>query len=116
LKVALRQLLDDLDVVGDDHDEIGDTDVREAMWEAVANLFIRPQPGYQIPQDFKMFSDEGNAAVVSALSRFFSHPDLIESAAKLATPQERLDAFQDEDLASARTSYFDSYFGWSEHA
>lgn len=113
MKEALKQLLDDLDQVAAVHDEIGDTDVREQMYEVVHKAFIAPQSGYKLPDSFGMFTDEGDAKVKWSLARFLAHPDLTAATQSLKTPHSRLDAFQDSVESSKGTSR-DEYFGWAD--
>ena len=73
MKTALKQLVDDLDNVFEEHEELGDTDVREQMYEAISKSFIVPQAGYVLPAEFGMFSDDGNKKVQSQPSEIFLH-------------------------------------------
>ena len=111
MKKALKQLLTALDRVFEDHEEVGDTDVREQMYEAVHKGFIVPQAGYSLPAKFGMFSDDGNRKVRDALHKFLGHPDVIAAGKTLPTPEERLAAFQDETVQSTEGNTFDEYFG-----
>jgi hypothetical protein len=114
MKKALKQLLNALDKVFENHEEVGDTDVREQMFEAVLKSFIRPEKGYKLPREFGMFSDAGNKAVHAALSKFLSDPDLEATSRKLKTPKQRLDAFQNEDVESSEGNTHDEYFGYCD--
>lgn len=113
MKKALKQLIDALDKVFETDEEVGDTAVREAMHDAVRNAFIVPQKDYTLPNDFRMFSPAGNRMVKAALQKFLAHPE-VAAAAKLKTPKERLDAFQDGDVESAEGNSYDEYFGYAE--
>jgi hypothetical protein len=62
-----------------------------------------------------MFSDEGNALVKAALSRFLTHPDLVAATKNLKTPRERLDAFQDLEVESSEGNNYDEYFGYADN-
>jgi len=114
MKNALKELIDSLDEVFDDHEEVGDTAVREEMYDAVHKGFIQPQTGYVLPAKFAMFSDEGDNAVRLALKKFLSHPEVVAASQSLKTPVARLAAFQDGEVASGQGNYFDEYFGYAE--
>lgn len=45
MQAILRRLLDRLDAIAEQHEEVGDSDVREAMSAAVFHGFLRPAPG-----------------------------------------------------------------------
>jgi hypothetical protein len=96
------------------HEEVGDTDVREQMYDAVHRGFIVPQPGYELPAKFGMFSDEGDKLVRVALQKFLAHPDVVAAAKSLKTPEARLAGFQDTDVESSEGNTYDEYFGYAE--
>lgn len=114
LERALRQLLDALDTVSQRHEEVHDTDVREQLWDAVFKRFITPQAGYQMPQRLGMFSEAGNAAVRAALEAFFNHADVVAAQRSLASAQERLNAFQNDDIQTDAGHTYEDYFGYFE--
>jgi hypothetical protein len=114
MKKALKELINALDKVFEQHEEVADTDVREQMYDAVHKTFIVPQTGYTLPAKFGMFSDEGNDLVKAALEQFLSHPQVKAAAKKLDTPIERLDAFQDIDVVSDAGNTHDEYFGYAD--
>ena len=114
MKKALKQLLNALDKLIEEQEEVGDTAVREAMYDAVHKSFIVPQPGYVLPVEFEMFREEGNKKVREAVAKFLTHPDVAAAAKKLKTPKERLDAFQDADVESSDGSIYEEYFGTAE--
>lgn len=114
MKKALKQLINSLDKLADNgHDEVMDTDVREQMYDAVHQLLVEPQAEYELPDEFGMFSPEGNALVKAILAKFAAHPEFAE-AKKLPTAKERLDAFQDIDVESAEGNTYDEYFGYND--
>ena len=111
---ALKQLLNSLDkLVDGGHEEVMDTDVRERMHDAVYKTLVDPQPDYQLPAEFGMFSPEGNDQVRASLAKFFAHPEFTE-AKKLPTPKARLDAFQDIEVESTAGNTYDEYFGYND--
>jgi hypothetical protein len=114
MKKALKQLISGLDKIMEEHEEVGDTAVREAMYEAVHKGFIAPEAGFQLPDDFQMFSDDGNRQVKAVLAGFLAHPDVKAAATMLGTAQERLDAFQDLGVESPNGSTYDEYFGHAD--
>lgn len=114
MKKPLKQLLNALDAVFEIHEEVGDTDVREQMYDAVHKTYIVPQPDYRLPTKFGMFSEDGNKMVHDALEKFFKHPDVIAAGKNFATPEERLAAFQDSEVHSNDGNGHDEYFGFAD--
>lgn len=114
MKNALKQVLDDLDqIAAQGHDEVYDTDVREEMHEAVHQTLVEPQKDYMLPDNYHMFSDEGNALVKAALAKFLAHPEYI-AAKDLPTARDRLNAFQDMNVQSDEGMSYDEYFGYDD--
>lgn len=112
IKKALRQFLSSLDRIFEKHEEVGDTDVREKMYEAVLMGFIKPRSGYKLPRRFGMFSDRGDDLVHAAIQKFLSHPEVVVARKSLKTPEARLNAFQDNDVESPEGTACFEYFGY----
>jgi hypothetical protein len=107
MKTILKRLLDRLDAISKEHEEIGDTDVREQMSEAVYHAFIVQTPGYALPATFGMFEPAGNAAVRAALSEFIAAARDVG----LPTPQQRFAAVRDGSVLSEAGNPYDEHFG-----
>ena len=114
MKNVLKRLLDDLDEIFEQHEELGDTDVREQMYVAIRNGFIMPEAGYIVPPTFGMFSTQGDRRVREAIVKFLADPELAVASQACQTPQARLDWFQDSDVSSNTGKAFDEFFGQSE--
>jgi hypothetical protein len=114
MKQLLRRLLNRLERVGEAHPEIFDTDVREAMGGAVFDGFVRPRTGFLLPDDFAMFSPEGNLAVREALAEFIESANLDAAGTGLSGFNARLAAFQDGKVVSRGGNYYDDFFGWAD--
>ncbi len=110
MKTVLKNLLNKLDAISKEHEEVGDTDVREQMSEAVYEGFIVQTPGYVLPAEFGMFESEGDIAVRVALSEFIP----AACGSDISTPQKRFAAFQDGFVLSDAGNSYDEYFGHSD--
>lgn len=111
IKKALKELVRGLDRIFEKHDEVGDTAVRDRMFVAVLNGFIKPVKACKLPAEFGMFSDEGNALVHAVLQKFLAHPEMAVARKRLKTPEDRLRAFQDYDVKTAEGTNIFEYFG-----
>lgn len=109
MKRILKCLLNRLDAVERDHEEVGDTDVREQMSAAIFHAFVARTPAYELPAEFGMFGPDGDASVRAALTEF------VEAARRLplATPEERFAAFQDGAVRSDAGRTIDHHFGYA---
>ena len=117
LRKALEDLLKELVAVSKDHGEIFDTDVRERMFDAVYDGFLKPKEHYASPGSFGMFSDEGNQRVKAALENYIKRANARAEEIGLSDPNERLAAFQDTEFSVGEgedTIMFDDFFGWLE--
>jgi|SRR5918999_2585707 hypothetical protein len=114
MQANIRRLLDRLDAVAEQHGEVSDTAVRDAISEAVFDGFLRPSSGFALPDRYAMFSEEGDLLVKRALAEFLPAANHRAAEAGLSTFHERLSALQDVDVRSAGGSYFDDYLGWAD--
>ena len=113
IKKALRQLLDAFDKTFEKHEEIGDTDVREKMLEAIHFGFIKPKQSYKLPTKFGMFSEPADKLVHAAIQKFLRHPEVLAARKLLKTPEDRMVAFQDYDVETRESTSVSEYFGYS---
>jgi hypothetical protein len=114
MEKILQALLEDLDAISEDHEEVGDTQVRLAMTKAVHDGFISPKPDFTLPAEFYMFSAEGDRKVRAALQRFLKKAVKAAKVEGLDTPALRLAAFQNMDVWSEHEggSCYNDYFGY----
>ena len=84
LAAAIDRLFDDLDAIADAHDDLTDTDVREAIDEVLAHAFVWGQPLPAWPRTFRMLSRAGDQRVSRAVQRFLAHA-LLHAAAPRAS-------------------------------
>lgn len=109
MKTALHRLLNRLDEIARDHEDVGDTDVREQIYEAIYHGFIIQTPGYALPATFGMFQPAGDVAVRTALLEFIRSA----CALNIPTPEQRFAVFQDPSVRSNAGNPYDEYFGHS---
>jgi hypothetical protein len=63
MRDALVRFLDALEAVETQHDELHDTDVREAMADVIEKHLVTGSENGEVPEEFLMFSPEGNRRV-----------------------------------------------------
>ena len=108
---SLAALLDDLDAAASEHEEIFDTQVRERMWEYLEARFIRHEKRTPLPDEFGMFSSDGNNRIRDAFQRNTENLDTIIEIFDLDTVDKRRITFTNPKLISEAGSRLDSYFG-----
>jgi len=67
MEFLLLELLNRLDSVEEIHPEVSDSDVREAMGNAVFFGFIKPDADFVLPDVYAMYTADGNRRVKEAL-------------------------------------------------
>lgn len=109
----LRELLDRLDLVGQTHEEIYDSECRELMIAPIFHLFLKPDPSYEIPDHFGLHDENANQRVKTALCQYVQSANELAASSGVDTFHTRLSAFQNGDVASrVEQNYFDDFFGW----
>lgn len=109
----LLDLLNSLEVVGDRDESLYDTVVREKMGNAIFFGFIKPRPGFVLPDDYGM-PDEENRQIKAALGDYIEGAKALAPAAGLNTFHKRLAAFQnDKARTEGQKNSYDDFFGWT---
>jgi len=95
LPSAVRALLERLDEISREHEEVTDTDVREAIHWALSWYFVWGRPRATLPRSYEMFSLDGDKRVARAVEEFLASAEAVSAAIPLG--QARLDHLQDAD-------------------
>lgn len=111
MEQLLLDLLRRLEAVSDRDQSLYDTAVREALGDPIFNLFIKPKPGYTLPDDYGM-SEEDNRAIKAALRNYIDNALALAPTVGLDTFHKRLAAFQNSEISTGANGYED-FFGWS---
>jgi len=111
LKDILKKLLDRLETIGENHEELFDSDVRENMGIAIMEGFVRRREDYTIPDDFGMFSKEGNEEVKSAIVQYITDARQKAEEDRINTFHDRLNALQDGTVRSLGGNDYDEFLG-----
>jgi hypothetical protein len=114
MEELLRRLLNRLERIGNDHEELYDTECREQMSDAIMNGFLRASGADDLRSDFGLFSAEANLAVREALLEYVERTCPKASEFGLSRFHNRLDAFQNRNVAShGEGSFSDDFFGYA---
>jgi hypothetical protein len=114
MAALLKQVMEELEVIGEAHDELYDTDIKENLFEAVCAGFVKPQAGFRLFDDFGLASEEANHQVQAALARYLQAANERALELGLTTPRQRLHAFQNGEVCTDEGQYPDDFFGWAE--
>src|SRR5438477_12952574 len=100
MRELLLKLLLRLEAIGNDHEEAGDTVCRDAMRSAVFRSFLRPEPGFEFPDDYGLYDPDANLAVKETIEEFVSAARGLAPSLGLTNFQQRLAAFQDPSVST----------------
>jgi hypothetical protein len=111
---VLVELLERLAAISQDYGELQDTEVRERLDDAIHHGFLLPTPSYKLPNEFAMYSKEGNHAVHKILQWFLKAANAAADTEGLNTFHKRLAAFQNLDVtAGPQQLCYNDFFGWA---
>ena len=113
MKDALLKLLERLDEIGNEHEELFDSDVGQNMGNAIMDGFVRHQLQYEIPHDFGMFSEEANLAVREAIAEYVSAANKKADELGIGAFHDRLNALQDDSVVTAQRNDYEEFIGHS---
>lgn len=115
MKEILRKMLDRLEAIGEDHEELFDTEVRQAMSNAILDGFVRLEKNqaYKLPEYFGMFSEKANEEVKATIAHFIAEAKRRADELKICRFHDRLNAVQDESVTSLGGNDYDEFLGHS---
>jgi hypothetical protein len=111
LEQILLELLTSLEAVGERDESLFDTVVRERMGDPIFYGFIKPEPGYVLPDDYGMPEQE-NRHIKAALGAYIEAARSLAEKLGLGTFHERLAAFQNLAIRTEQKNDYDDFFGW----
>jgi hypothetical protein len=115
MEEILLELMEALEVVGREHEELYDTDVRDQMFSAVFSGFVEHKPDFELPLDYGLYDQSANEAVAAALAHYIERANTRAEQLGLKTKEGRLAAFQNEEVHTAgEQAYPDDFFGWMD--
>jgi hypothetical protein len=108
----LLELLIRLEAIAREHEEMYDSETRDAMREAVHNGFLDMVPKYILPTGFGLESEEGNQLVRDALGRYI-HAATAKTQELGLTFKQRFNAFQSTNVITPNSTTADEFFGYT---
>jgi hypothetical protein len=110
---ALRKLLGRLAHIAETHEEVYDSDVREAMRDAVFHGFVKRVPSFRMPATFETFSAEADQLIRDALVEYLNEANSRADALGLGF-RARYAAFQDEHVTfGPQQLNYGDFFGYT---
>src|SRR5262249_20076742 len=109
MEQLLLELLTRLEAVGDRDESLFDTEVRARIGFTVFLGFIKPKPGYVLPDDYGM-SDEDNREIKAALAAYIEGARALAPALGLDSFHKRLAAFQNDEVHTEQGNKYDEFY------
>src|SRR5262245_6309686 len=110
MEYLLRQLLERIEGIGEGNKELFDSDVRHNLCDAIFTGFVKQNREYRMAP-FGMFTAEGEAAVRAALDEYIDKADQRAVELNLLSFHDRLAAFQNPAVRTAKGNDYDEFFG-----
>lgn len=111
IRECLLRLLTDFEQIGELHEELYDSEVREQAGNALMAAFVRRTSDYETPETFGMFSDAANALLQSAIIQFLDCAIPICDAQRIVRFHDRLKLLQDGNSRTERGNDYDEFIG-----
>ena len=107
----LLRLLDSLENIGHEFEELGDSDVRQLIGDAVMDGYIRTNPDFILPLEYGMYSTRGNEAVRATLGCFIEAAKREAAQSGLTGFRDRLASVQNRAVQTRTHRDYEDYWG-----
>lgn len=111
LERAVVTLFEQLERISSTHEEVTDTEVREAMHLTLSWYFVWGHERSRFPRSFGMFSAEGDQLVADALLAFLDAAERSAELSGIPLGQARLDVLQAGATAVPDGMLYDEFIG-----
>lgn len=113
MEAILLELLQRLELLGETHEELYDSEAREEMGRIVMDGFVRRNPEFVMPDRLGMRSEDADLELRQALASYINTANRLADEIGLSSFHERLSAFQN---AAVKTNLpnaldYDEFFG-----
>ena len=110
MEKALRQFLARLEAIDEDHEGLGDTNVRDHMGADVLRGFFRREPDFSPSGEYGL-NPEANRLIARTIGRFVIAACAAADQEGLDTFHKRLGAFQNDAVRTVDGSNYNDFFG-----
>lgn len=112
LEDLLRRMLEQLAVIGEEHEELYDSETRERMGDAVHYGFLLARGVEATPTDLGMLTDDANRAIRAVIVEYVRDANAVAEPLNMSF-HDRLNAFQNNDVVVGKErQHYSDFFGW----
>jgi hypothetical protein len=108
---AVKKFYTELEELSQTHEELTDTDVREAIHDALNFFFVWGNDAAAWPKSFGMFSADGDRKIASALNALLSDVAIRKIQESTPVGEARLQILQDTSIATPAGRRYDEFIG-----
>ncbi len=113
MEEILRALLEQLERIGKAHEELYDSDVRQEIGNSLMDGFVRTHADHPVPQEFGMFTPEGNGEVRAAVADFIDAASEKAVELRISCFHDRLAALQNRTVHTQHGYDYEEFLGHS---
>jgi hypothetical protein len=110
MEKVLRQFLARLEAIDEDHEGLGDTNIRDHMGDDILRGFLRLEPDFEPSAEYGL-DPEANRLVARAIARFVEAARAAAEREGITTFHGRLAAFQNPAVRTEDGSDYNDFFG-----
>ena len=110
---ALREFLERLEDIEEEHDGLGETDVREHMGDDILRGFLRLEPGF-VPLGQYGLDPAADRLVTDAIAMFVKAAGAAAKRERIDSFHARLAAFQNDEVRTVIGSDYNDFFGYKD--
>lgn len=113
MRLALLELLNELDDISKKHREIHDTPVRETLQMTIFDgIGKNPGDEFDVPTNYHMYTDKANKLIYAAVMKFLSDAEVHKAFQGLTTDEERISALVNLSVVSEEGNEIGDYIGY----
>ena len=109
----LLTLLNRLETIGERHEELYDTEVRQAIGNATMDGFVRGKADFSLPADFGMFTESSNSAVRDAVAEYIAAASQKAAELGISEFRDRMAHLQNRGVHSPGGYDYEEFLGHS---
>lgn len=114
LHAVVARLFSRLEAIADQHEELTDTEVREALHKTLNYYFVWAKPCDPLPRRYAMYTPAGDDAVAEVVTEFLHNATVLARQHRIAVGTDRLELLQDASIRTPRGELYDLFIGHAD--
>jgi len=114
LHVVVARLYSRLETIAEEHEELTDTAVREALHKTLNYYFVWGKPCDPLPRRYAMYTREGDEAVAEVIAEFLQNANVLARQHRIAVGTDRLLLLQDASIRTPLGECYDLFIGHAD--